>query len=202
MTSIYTLRETHGPVRYVGKTSQYLIVRLDKHIRESRFPKCHRHHWIQSVLSKGGEIEIELIEIVEGNGSAEEIKWIKRYRNAGADLVNATNGGEGTSGITPSEIHRQRLSSALTGIKRSDATKAKIRAARALQAPSHTTPHSQETKDKIKATLADPERRERMAAANRGKKRPPEHSMKRIATFKANKAAIIERAIAAFNSMP
>ncbi len=186
-THIYTLHDEHGVVRYVGKTSKSLKKRLAGHLRSVNEQKAsHRVNWIRSILAKGFLPTIRMLESVNGNGSKEEKKWIAFFRSVGVHLVNATDGGEGTAGLTLTKEHRRKISKALMGMKRpestrakmrgrkhSEATRAKIRAARAKQPPAHTTPHTEEAKRKMRKSLAHPEVRDKIGAANRGKKRSP-----------------------------
>jgi len=98
-TKIYVLCEPSGEIRYVGKTIRLLGERLRFHLYEARKGvKNHRCNWIRSLFSKGFLPISQLIGEVEGNGSREEIAWIKYFRDEGLNLVNETDGGEGTLG--------------------------------------------------------------------------------------------------------
>lgn len=171
-THIYVLLDEAGAARYVGKTGNKIEKRLQRHLRVARSGALgHRNNWIRSVLAGGAVPEIRLLEIVSGNGSEAERKWIASFRAKGASLCNCTDGGEGTSGLVFSEDHRKKISIALTGIKRSKETRQLIRKARAKQPPAHTSPHTEATKEKIRAALARPEVREKIGAANRGRRK-------------------------------
>lgn len=179
-THIYALLDETGAVRYVGKTGNQIGKRLQRHLRVARSGASgHRNNWIRSVLEKGFVPEIRLLESVTGNGSETERKWIAFFRANGTSLCNCTDGGEGTSGLVFSQEHREKISRALTGIKRSEATRQLIRAARSKQLPAHTTPHTEETKSKIRAALADASVRQKIGAANKGKP-PAKLGMKRV----------------------
>jgi len=63
-----------------------------------------------------------LIGEVEGNGSAEEIAWIKYGRDEGWRLTNLTDGGEGSLGAKRSAATVLKMKKALTGRRRTLAT--------------------------------------------------------------------------------
>lgn len=144
---------------------------------------------MRKLLNQGYKPTIHLLETVEGNGSEQEKQWIAFYRQVGIKpLTNVTDGGEGTAGFVPTAEHRDKISRALTGLKRSEETKALVREARAKQwQPAHRVPHSEETRVKIRQTLADPIVREKIGAANRGRKRTPEEIDKWRQSFFANR---------------
>ena len=99
-----------GLIRYAGQTTRTLRLRLSGHIDRAR--AGHRtpvHCWIRSVLDRGGEIGI--VPIVEDAVLHEtEIEVIARLRDEGYDLLNLTDGGEGTPGWVMSEGQRQQAS--------------------------------------------------------------------------------------------
>lgn len=170
MTHIYTLNSQDGIIRYVGKTSKSLRHRLSNHLCEARRGTAsYKNNWIRSMLNRGMIPTIHLLEIVNSDGNEAERRWIAYFKRNGIKLVNMTDGGDGFAGLVISEQHKAKISSALTGIKRSEETKALIRAARAKQAPAHTTPHSDETKRKIREVLADSKIRKSIGDANRGR---------------------------------
>jgi hypothetical protein len=120
MTKIYSLQDENGNIRYIGKTSLSLSKRLTHHLWDVRRGiKNHRCNWIRSILSCGKLPSILLIGEVAGNGCAEEIAWIKYFRDEGVDLVNGTEGGEGSTGriYIPSKETLLKLSKSLKGRK-------------------------------------------------------------------------------------
>lgn len=71
------------------------------HVNESRRKATtHKHHWIRSLLAEG---LLPIIERIESGFSCAwvdaEITWVAHYRDAGANLTNSTNGGEGSLGV-------------------------------------------------------------------------------------------------------
>jgi hypothetical protein len=109
-TFIYVLKESiDGEVRYVGKTVRKLENRLSGHICDKT--RSYRTHWIQSLLRDGVAPVIELIETVpyDQDWVEREKYWIKYYRDAGCNLVNATDGGEGACGRACSDETRTKM---------------------------------------------------------------------------------------------
>ena len=100
---IYTLKcPLDDAVRYVGWTVKTIEHRLRAHIAESKKSrrKTHKTRWIMTLLSKGLEPIITMVEQGSGdNWSDTERRWIQFFLFCGARLTNSTNGGEGMIGI-------------------------------------------------------------------------------------------------------
>ncbi len=116
--SIYALCcPDSGEVRYVGWTTKPLDKRLRGHINEACSTKrmSHRIKWLRRLHKEGKKPLIELIE--EGMGPDWEDRekfWIAHQREAGAGLVNATEGGIGKpDSKTPIAIRKESLANAL-----------------------------------------------------------------------------------------
>ncbi len=126
-TKIYALCG-NGIIRYIGKTTRSLNIRLTAHLSDVRIGRPdHKCNWIRSLLREGKLPNIQLIGEVEGDGSAEEIAWIKYFRDEGVALVNSTDGGDGMSfGYVPSQESREKVRAALKGRKRSESICLKI----------------------------------------------------------------------------
>lgn len=107
---IYALADPRtGEVRYVGMTVRSLKVRLRDHLRAMKRDD-YRTRWIRSLRSAGVKPEMNELEIVpvEDRCAAEQ-RWISFYRQQGARLVNATNGGAGTLGYRRTEEDKRRI---------------------------------------------------------------------------------------------
>ena len=95
---IYTLSSSENPseIRYVGKTHQPVFTRLKQHKKET---KCNlKNNWIKSVLKKGFDIVIDVVdECTEETWMEKEKFWIKYYKDLGFNLKNMTEGGETSS---------------------------------------------------------------------------------------------------------
>jgi len=92
---IYGLKENGlKEIKYIGKTNNTKR-RLREHIIESKkINKSYKHKWINSVIKKGGYIEIEIVENVHSNNWEErEIYWINELGIS--NLTNYIIGGGG-----------------------------------------------------------------------------------------------------------
>lgn len=116
-TRIYALRDETRYLRYVGKTSCSLEKRLAGHLQEAvHGGETYKNRWIRSMLSRGLLPSITLIEVVDGDGSDVERKWIKFLKDRGVALVNGTEGGEGFSfGHVVTPAMRQKISESKKG---------------------------------------------------------------------------------------
>lgn len=161
---IYVLIDPRdGRVRYVGKTERPKN-RLASHLSPSRFrqQENHRTAWIGSLLRSGLKPIFKLIDAGIGDGWAEaERAWISEFRANGADLVNGTDGGEGTMGrrVPLSPEHRAKIGAANRGKKR-------------------TPEMCEANRQRNLGRSLSEESRKKMSAAARGKKKTPEHRAK------------------------
>lgn len=117
VTKIYGMYDQDDSIRYVGKTICTLEKRRGEHIGEATRGR-HRNHrinWLRLCISQNYIPVIRLIEEVNGNGSFEERYWIKYYRDAGFDLVNETDGGDGQVGYRHTDEAKQKISEARKG---------------------------------------------------------------------------------------
>ncbi len=87
-------------VRYVGRTVNRLRTRLREHVSCAMRGKGEsqaKNEWILEVLSSGVRPGIVQLEEVLGDNYGEREKaWIARFKEAGADLLNCRDGGEGS----------------------------------------------------------------------------------------------------------
>ena len=187
ITYIYALYDRPNRIRYVGKTTKPVTQRLLKHIQNAKAgEKTRKGNWLRQYIASGAQPRVGVLEVVGGTGDEEERKWIAHFRQNGSDLVNATDGGDGTPGLVFTPEHRDKISKALRGIRRSEETRERIRAARSRQPPPHVTPHTAETRLKIKKKLEDPAVRTLIGAANKGRKKSLREIDKNRRTNKRN----------------
>lgn len=101
---VYGLSTKDNPdlIRYIGITKNNLNVRLTKHKNDAKtlIKNKHKKYWI---LKHWDNIVITPIEegiktINEAN--TREIYWIKYYKDKSFNLLNVTNGGDGTVGYS------------------------------------------------------------------------------------------------------
>lgn len=115
---IYALIDPRdGAIRYVGKTHRSARRRLQRHLAPSYLRgETHKERWIRVLLAIGLEPRIETMEACcsAGELAIAERRHIGRLRAAGANLTNATDGGDGGSG-PHTAASKDRIRRALTG---------------------------------------------------------------------------------------
>lgn len=115
--TIYTLTDPRTNLaRYIGVTFRGKA-RYREHLsRAATNGKTHRDCWIRNLLSAGLQPELAVVETGTGDWQAAERRWIALYRPLG-NLVNHTDGGEGTPGCIPSAETRAIWSAQRKGKK-------------------------------------------------------------------------------------
>lgn len=182
MFYVYKITNMRNGKIYIGKTNN-IARRWAKHLSTAKIKNPDDYSYIHKSINKWGaenfSIEIIAEYLTEEESLQAEIDFIVEYestnRNIGYNIATGGNtpmsGRKHTSetieklrliatGKIPSAETRKKMSEAHIGSKRTEATKQKMRDARALQAPA-----SQETKDKI-------------AASKKGKQLSVEHKLK------------------------
>jgi hypothetical protein len=164
----------------VGVTSKSLRARLGHHIRTARCgERTERGAWVRSLLDRGLRPDIALVE--ETQDREREVFWISRFRAAGADLVNTTDGGRGLRGLSE-EAARRRDEAKRTRVV-TEETRAKLRAANLGRTI------SAETREKLRAAGRRPhgpmpdDRKAKISAAKMGHEVSPETRAKISATL-------------------
>lgn len=174
---IYSLIDPRtGAVRYIGKADN-IKKRLGVHLAEAKYSNRHNHrlNWIRSLLSDNLIPILIVLESGTKDGWQDsEKRWIKIFRDAGAKLVNGTDGGDGACNPSAetrakmSAIHRGKVVSRETRERLSVASRGKV--------------CSVETRDKIglanSGRIPSDETRAKMSLVRRGKFLSPEHRVK------------------------
>lgn len=119
MAMVYALADPATlEIRYVGKTTVSLHKRLLQHIERARTGLKQRRlfSWLRSIQFAPTAFALE---VDPSDLDAAEVRWIAELREAGFNLCNMTNGGDGGPGYrhTPETIEHLRETS--TGRKRS-----------------------------------------------------------------------------------
>lgn len=176
---IYCLKDpTTGDVRYIGQTNN-LKRRLKKHLTVSSKMRSPLGYWLRSLLEP--PVLAFLHEVSENESWVEEERrYISCARALGMNLVNATDGGEGTSG-PQSPARRAAQSARQKGVPHSPEWRAAQSAAwslerRAAQSAARMgVPQSPETSAAKSAAMKgknrgphSPERRAAQSAARKG----------------------------------
>lgn len=87
-TFIYALVDPRTrEIRYIGKSNDPKT-RWQHHVWDSKREKCHRSHWIRSLLSQELEPILEIIdEVLDSEWQAAECAYVAFYRDElGCDL--------------------------------------------------------------------------------------------------------------------
>lgn len=114
-TAIYAFEEHGGEIKYVGKTTQYLIDRRKEHLRSANGGNQKPfYRWLRKRCAAQGFVT-RLIEHVPpgGDWASRERHWIKHYRERGDRILNLTDGGEGLAGHVFSLEHRAKIAAKL-----------------------------------------------------------------------------------------
>ena len=91
-------------IRYIGWTNKTLSSRLSNHLTEARHDitqqHTHKNRWINKLLKENLTPKIELVDSTDDPNLIKqmEIFYIKKYKDGGALLTNATLGGDGQLG--------------------------------------------------------------------------------------------------------
>ena len=164
---IYTLSDPrNGIVRYVGKANNPKR-RLAMHLRKAVKGNEHNHRvcWLLSLIRAGVQPTLAPIEEGIGPGWQEsEKKWIRAFRELGNDLVNATDGGEGTTGYVETAETRAKISAA---IKRTMTPERHARLAEMGRKMRHTPESKAKLSASHKGKILSPEHRARLSVAHR-----------------------------------
>jgi hypothetical protein len=123
MQTVYSLSDPRtDQVRYVGITGN-LKRRFRNHL--NCFDRTHRACWIKSLTSIGLKPIIVILEQVDRYFDDAERAWILGFRQAGADLTNLTDGGDGTFGRLFTNEAIEKMKSAKVNV--SEKTRNKLR---------------------------------------------------------------------------
>lgn len=193
--TIYALCEPEdGAVRYVGCTRYAVEDRLRRHILRARNDgKTPKDAWVRDLLREGRRPAVRALEVVpRGEMYDAERRWVASLREHG--LLNATRGGPGMEGYSPSAETRAKLRAALVGRRLSPETRAKMSASR-TGVP--VGPFSEEHRARLSAAqrrrFEDPAERARIAARSRGRRMSPETRERMCAAQRARWAAERDR---------
>lgn len=112
---IYALHDPQtGAIRYVGYAKN-LTERLKGHFFPKDADRTHLAHWIRAIKRRGLYPVCSILEIGSGDHAIAERDWIARIKATGCDLVNRTDGGDGSWGRPHTAETAARMSAALAG---------------------------------------------------------------------------------------
>ena len=170
---LFALESPHE-IRYIGYSIN-CEERYKEHIRDVKREKVktYKKKWINSVLKKGDDIGMVIIDSLSGLNEIKELEkyYINNYLSSEFRITNGTIGGDG--GVFTEEV-RKKLSESSKGKKMSEESKIKISESRKGKKL------SEEHKRKISETNKrlgiridmTPEVRQKLSEANKGKESP------------------------------
>ena len=129
----------------------------------SRKDNVHHSRIVKKVEASGFRVEVRIIRcgLPELEAFALEKERIAFWRNAGIEIINRTDGGEGVSGSKVSAETREKLRKAHTG-------RPKLH----LRGRKHSPEHREKISKASKGRSVSPDTREKISAAQRGQYRP------------------------------
>ncbi|MBP8289483.1 MAG: hypothetical protein KAX51_06740 [Chromatiaceae bacterium] len=187
---IYTLSDPLTlKVRYVGITFRGKR-RLNEHLsRAVNGGKTHRDCWIRGLIASGMRPLFLVIEHGCGAGwqDAERL-WITRFRES-CDLVNHTDGGDGTPGCIPSPELRSKWSSMRAGVPyppgrvggmkgKNHTPEAREKIRQAALGRHHTKESKSKLSDAHQGKQLSEEHKKKLSAIHKGKVLTEEHKNK------------------------
>jgi len=123
-TFIYTLEDTKGNIRYIGRTELSLRERFENHLKKRNYSNDHKNNWIKLLFNNNQKPIIKLLDIVNTN---EQDYWedfyIDLFKSWNFDLTNSLK--SKYSGKRHSDETKLKISLALKGKKQSEETKLK-----------------------------------------------------------------------------
>jgi predicted GIY-YIG superfamily endonuclease len=90
--SIYYLTDNSNEIRYIGLTCRKLKTRLSIHLNDKRH-NPHKNNWIKKNKDCIRIVEIEN-DLFLDDAKTAEMHYISLLKNLGANLLNATQGGD------------------------------------------------------------------------------------------------------------
>jgi len=172
--TIYALHNGDHNYRYIGLTTKTPDERLKGHIDTAKYNPKKNPHKSRWILKHEGSVFIQVLEYYSDiplkDLHKREMVCIAKAKIEGWDLLNATDGGEGTSGLKISEEAKAASSARQLGVKRgpqSQETRDKIRIA------STGRKHTEETRARLsemrKGRILSEETKAKIAESSKGK---------------------------------
>lgn len=124
---IYALIDPNtNEIRYIGQTTKSLQYRLNQHINNAKYNiPGHLYNWIRNLI-KNNKIPNIILLKENAEWNIDEINFISEYKKNGYNLVNATDGGDGTLGLKHSEEYKMYMSIIGKNRKHTEESKYKI----------------------------------------------------------------------------
>ena len=100
-------------IRYVGQTTKGVVKRLRVHLSTAKRSNNKKANWLKKRIKQGVDIKIVLLD-EDAVWDTTETYWIKKLKDGGCNLTNATEGGDGTPGYKHTEETIRHLSKKYT----------------------------------------------------------------------------------------
>lgn len=114
---IYSLSDPRTEaVRYVGWAFD-VKRRVSQHVLRARKETTHKANWLNQLAGIDMKPDVTVLESGKGDWAEAERTWIAFFLAEGADLTNATKGGEGVVGLVFSDESRAKMADAKRGRK-------------------------------------------------------------------------------------
>lgn len=155
---VYVLARPDGTPFYVGKGQKS---RVQDHEREARNGHhCQKCHTIRKIWKQGGQVQKYIIFTTDDEQEALDYERTTIALYGRATLANIADGGQGSTGYTPTPEQRARRGASVKAARSTSESRAKSSAA-------------------TRAAWQDPEKRERRLSALRAKLASPEYREKK-----------------------
>jgi hypothetical protein len=167
---VYIHARPDGSIFYVGKG---LKERANSTVR-----KYNPHH--TSIIKKYGKENIIIRKLPcesEQHAFNLEVQMIAILRRMGVKLTNATNGGDGVSGYTPTQKENLKRSASIKAVRSSKESKEKSSISQTLRRKNQAD--RAKTSNTLKATLSSPEQRLKKSVAAKLASESPEARLKK-----------------------
>ncbi len=188
--TVYALcTPTDGAIRYVGCTRESVIRRLRRHVSRARHDgMTPKDHWVRTLLDQGLRPTIRVLEVVPAEEMfTAERHWVGRLSRHG--LLNATRGGRGMAGYSPSTETRAKIRAALVGRALPPETRAKMSASRTgVPRGPFTDEHRANLSAAQRRRFGDPAKRAPSAVTVGDPRHGPESSQRRSTAPRARRA--------------
>lgn len=162
----YVLLYPDGKAFYYGKGTGKRIFQHRKEAQSGMFANRHKNHTIRKIWATGEDYQ-EIILAYHNTEQDAFMHEIALIFLSGDSLTNLTIGGEGPSGLIPSEEHRRKLSEAKIGHIVSPETRRKLSEASKVLWQDKEYRHKNSTSHQ--GYTASPETRHKLSKASKGR---------------------------------
>ena len=150
--------------------------------------KNRNAHWNNIVAKHGFFAEIIESNLTSDEANEREKFWIKNFKDSGNKLCNLTDGGGGLAGRSRPEFEKQKISIALTGVKKSKQMREKMLGNKNSLGNSHSNEAKEKMSLALKGKPKNEEHKAKLSQALKGRPLSPERRAKVVTAILARKA--------------